>query len=251
MLEERARYVVSIVNQKGGVAKTTTTANLGACLAVKGLRTLLIDLDPQANLTLGLRAEASAASYGLHDVLLDPDKYPLAGIIRQVGELPLYIAPGHMEMARCEAMLMPLGGSAYRLARSLEGLAETQEYDWILVDCPPSLGTLTQNAIVASTHLLIPTEPKFYSFAGIDTLNKMIVGLTRDLRFQVRLLGVLLTLSDRGTNLSRTITAEIRERFGEKVFDIAFRLENGQTRHEVLSGDANAVVRQTQARGVA
>jgi chromosome partitioning protein len=212
-------YVVSIVNQKGGVAKTTTAANLGACLAAKGLRTLLIDLDPQANLTLGLRAEASSRSHGLHDVLLSPETYPLREVIRQIGDAPLYMAPGHMEMSRCEAMLMPLGGSAYRLSRAIEGLGTPPPYDWILIDCPPSLGTLTQNAIVASTHLLIPTEPKFYSFAGIDTLNKMIVGLTRDLRFEVRLLGVLLTLCDRGTNLSRTITAEIRERFGDRVFE--------------------------------
>jgi chromosome partitioning protein len=212
-------YVVSIVNQKGGVAKTTTAANLGACLAAKGYRTLLIDLDPQANLTLGLRAVSSERTYGLHDVLLAPETYPLQGIVRKIGETPLFIAPGHMEMARCEAMLMPLGGSAYRLSRALEGLGDAAPYDWVLVDCPPSLGRLTQNAIVASSHLLIPTEPKFYSFAGIDTLNKMIVGLTRDLRFQVRLLGVLLTMSDRSTNLTRTITAEIRERFGDKVFE--------------------------------
>jgi chromosome partitioning protein len=211
--------IVSIVNQKGGVAKTTTVANLGACLAARGMKTLLIDLDPQANLTLGLRGEWSDLPYRLHDVLLAPEAAPLAGIIRQIGQTPLYMAPGHMEMARCEAMLMPLGGAAYRLRRALEDLPEFLQYDWVLIDCPPSLGTLTQNAIVASTHLLIPTEPKFYAFAGMDTLNKMIVGLTRDLRFQVRLLGVLLTMCDRGTNLSRTIASEIRERFGDKVFD--------------------------------
>jgi len=211
--------IVSVVNQKGGVAKTTTVANLGACLAARGLKTLLIDLDPQANLTLGLRGEWNDLPYRLPDVLLDPDSAPLAGVVRQIGELPLYMAPGHMEMARCEAMLMPLGGAAYRLRRALESLAGVVSFDWVLIDCPPSLGTLTQNAIVASTHLLIPTEPKFYAFAGMDTLNKMIVGLTRDLRFQIKLLGVLLTMCDRGTNLSRTITAEIRERFGDKVFD--------------------------------
>src|SRR5579862_5965846 len=184
-------FIVSIANQKGGVAKTTTCANLGACLANRGFRTLLIDLDPQANLTLGLRDDWPDLPYGLHDVLLAPDASPLAGIVRQVSELPLFLAPGHMEMARCEAMLMPLGGGAYRLRRAIEALARQHEFDFVIIDCPPSLGTLTQNAIVASTHLLIPTEPKFYSFAGIDTLNKMIVGLTRDLRFQVRLLGVL------------------------------------------------------------
>jgi chromosome partitioning protein len=89
----------------------------------------------------------------------------------------------------------------------------------VLIDCPPSLGTLTQNAIVASTHLLIPTQPNFYAFAGMDILNKMIVGLTKDLRFKIKLLGVLLTSYERGTNLHRTIGAEIRERFGDKVFE--------------------------------
>src|SRR5690348_15992467 len=94
--------IVSIVNLKGGVAKTTTCANLGACLAKRGLRVLLIDLDPQANLTLGLRDEWEKLPYGLNDVLLAPESAPLAGVIRQVGEMSLFLAPGHMDMARCE-----------------------------------------------------------------------------------------------------------------------------------------------------
>ena len=211
--------VVSIINQKGGVAKTTTAANLGACLAARGIWTLLIDLDPQANLTLGLRREWNDLPYGLHDVLLDWESAPLGRVIRQIGDLPLYLAPASMELARAEAMLLPLGGSAYRMRHALEGQAETGLFEWVLIDCPPSLGKLTQNAIVASTHLLIPTEPKFYAFAGMDTLNKMIVELTKDLRFEVELLGVLLTMCDRNTRLQKMITAEIRERFGDKVFD--------------------------------
>lgn len=211
--------IVAIINQKGGVAKTTTCANLGACLDSRGLRTLLIDMDPQANLTLGLRADWAPLPYGLHDVLLTPESAPMVGVIRQIDVLPLYLAPGHMDMARCEAMLMPLAGGAYRLRRALDELTDTERFDWILIDCPPSLGTLTQNAVVTSTHLLIPTEPKFYAFAGIDTLNRMIVGLTKDLRFQIQLLGVLITMYERGRNLDRSITAEIRDRFGDRVFD--------------------------------
>lgn len=211
--------IVAITNQKGGVAKTTTCANLGACLAARGLRTLLIDLDPQANLTLGLRCDSAPLPYGLHDVLLDWESRPLAGILQQVGDQPLYLAPSSMQMSWCEMMLMPLGGSAYRLRHALEELAETQPFDWVLLDCPPSLGKLTQNAIVASTHLLIPCEPKFYAFAGMDTLNKMIVELTKDLRFKVELLGVLLTMYERGTRLQRAIASEIKARFGDKVFD--------------------------------
>jgi chromosome partitioning protein len=210
--------IVAVVNQKGGVAKTTTTANLGACLAARGYRTLLIDLDPQANLTLGLGIEWYALECALNHVLLDPEEVPLKNILHQIADLPLYLAPGHLDLAHAEAMLMPRPDSAYRLRNSLEDLFKELEFDWVLIDCPPSLGTLTQNAIVASSHLLIPTEPKFYAFAGMDTLNKMIVGLTKGLRFRIELLGVLLTMYERGTRLHQTIAEEIRERFGDKVF---------------------------------
>jgi chromosome partitioning protein len=210
--------IVSVVNQKGGVAKTTTCANLGACLAERGWRTLLIDLDPQANLTIGLGIEWYTLPCALHNVLLNPEETPLSAVLHPIGELPLFLAPGHLNLADCEVMLMPAADRAYRLRNALEELTALQPFDWILIDCPPSLGTLTQNAIVASTHLLIPTEPKFYAFAGMDTLNKMIVSLTKGLRFKVELLGVLLTMFERGTRLHQTIAAEIRERFGEKVF---------------------------------
>src|SRR5579872_2089721 len=211
--------IVSIINQKGGVAKTTTTANLGACLASRGLRTLLIDLDPQANLTLGLRSDAQELPHGLNDVLENPEEYPMAPIVRQIGALPLYLAQGTMELARSEKMLTPLVGSAYRLQRALDTLLRTQQFDWVLIDCPPSLGRLTEIGIIASTHLLIPTEPKFYAFAGMDTLNRMIAAMSKDLGLDVQLLGVLITMFEPRTRLHRSIASEIRERFGDKVFD--------------------------------
>jgi chromosome partitioning protein len=210
--------IVAVVNQKGGVAKTTTTANLGACLAARGLKTLLIDLDPQANLTLGLGIEWYRLETALHSTLLDAEETPLADILHPIADLPLYLAPGHLDLAHTEAVLMPHADKAYRLRNALEDLTQEETFDWVLIDCPPSLGTLTQNAIVASSHLLIPTEPKFYAFAGMDTLNKMIVGLTKSLRFRVELLGVLLTMVERGTRLHQTMAEEIRERFGDKVF---------------------------------
>src|SRR5438128_1633524 len=123
--ESSGMNIVSIVNQKGGVAKTTTTANIGACLAARGFRTLLIDLDPQANLTLGVRRDWEGLPYGLHNVLLDGEEAPLSGIIRQVGDLPLYLAPGNIEMGPCEALLIPLVDSAYRLRHALRELART------------------------------------------------------------------------------------------------------------------------------
>lgn len=211
--------ILSVVNQKGGVAKTTTTANVGACLAAKGHRVLLVDLDPQANLTLGMRREWDGLPYGLPDVLLDTERAPLSGIIRKVGAAELYIAPGHIEMARCEALLLPLVDSAYRLRQALRDPRVANQYDWVLLDCPPSLGRLTQNALVASTHLLVPTEAKFYSFAGIDTLNKMVAAMRTNLNIQAELLGVLITMFERGTRMHRMVAEEIRERFGGMVLD--------------------------------
>jgi len=211
--------IVSVVNQKGGVAKTTTCANLGACLAARRQRTLLIDLDPQANLTLGLRRDWEDLPYGLYDVLLDWNSSPLAGVIRPIGDLPLYLAPGHLDMARCEATLMRYDRSAYHLRHALEALLRTNPFDWVLIDCPPSLGILTQNAIVASKYLLIPTEPKMYAFAGMDTLDKMVTQLAQEYMFDIDLLGVLLTMYERGTRLHRAVAQVIRERFGEQVFE--------------------------------
>ena len=215
----RKLNIVSVVNQKGGVAKTTTTANLGACLAAKGHTVLLVDLDPQANLTLGMRRDRNGLPYGLHDVLLNTEKAPLHGIVRQVGDLPLYLAPGHFEMARCEMLLLPLVDSAFRLRKALHEYTISNPYDWILLDCPPSLGRLTQNALVACTHLLVPTEAKFYSFAGIDTLNKMVAAMRKDLNIQAELLGVLITMFERGTRMHKTVAEEIKARFGDKVLD--------------------------------
>lgn len=211
--------IVAVINQKGGVGKTTTCANLGACLAHRGLRTMLVDLDPQANMTLGLRGEVEEGPYGLCDVLLDPIGKPLAGIVRQVGEQPLFLAPGHMDMARGETALPRVEQAGYRLRQALRHYGKQHPMDWVLLDCPPSLGILTQNAIVASNYLLIPTEAKFYSFAGMATLNKMIVNLTREYDFDAELLGVLLTLYDARPRVHQTIANEIRERFGELVFD--------------------------------
>ena len=239
--------IMSVVNQKGGVAKTTTTANLGASLARRGYRTLLVDFDAQANLTLGLGVKRDDSARGLHDVLLEPESTPLASVIRQVGDLPLYVAPGSPDMARAESILTPLIGSAYRMKHALEALSATQRFEWVLIDCPPSLGRLTEMAIVSSTHLLIPTEPKFYAFAGMDTLNKMIVGLTKDLRFEIQLLGVLLTMFEKGTRLHRMIGDEIRDRFGDKVFDTVIA-KNVRISESELEGQP-IILFDPQARG--
>src|SRR5205823_6419536 len=150
-----------------------------ACLAAKGHKTLIIDMDPQANLTLGLGCGALDIRYGLDECLINPEGAPIRGILQRIGELPLYLVPGSIVLAQCEKMLTPIVGSAYRLRRSLDTLFKEEPFDWVLIDCPPSLGRLTEIAIIASHYLLIPTEPKFYSFAGMDTLNRMILAMNK------------------------------------------------------------------------
>src|SRR5579862_2239294 len=127
--------IVSVINQKGGVGKTTTTANLGACLAARGYRTLLIDMDPQANLTLGLGMSGNRLPHGLDSVLINPDEAPLSDVIRRAAtDLPLYLAAGSVDLAACEKMLTPIIGSAYRLRRALELLVRNEPFNWVLID---------------------------------------------------------------------------------------------------------------------
>src|SRR5689334_1569986 len=206
--------IVSVTNQTGRVANTTTTANLGPCLAAKGKQTLLIDLDPQANLSLGLHASSKDLPYGLAETLVDSYYAPLSGVIRLAGALPLYIAPGSVELAKAEARLARTPRSGTHLKNAIDSLNASPPFDWVLIDCPPSLGMLTQNAVIASTHLLVPTEAKMYAFSGMDTLNGMIAGLAQEYRFQAELLGVLITNYEKGTKLHRMIAGHIRERFG-------------------------------------
>lgn len=220
--------IVSVINQKGGVAKTTTCANVAASLAGRGLRTLLVDMDPQANLTLGIHADWSDLPFGLHDFLMDSRDRSLSQVIRQVEETPLYLAPGHIRMAQCEtAMIRDTSADQQPLYRLRHGLNQLRSlarsgqfpaFDWVVIDCPPSLGPLTQSAIIASSYLLVPTEAKMYAFAGMDTLNSMIQSMAVRHALDVQLLGVVITMVDR-TKLHRATETVIRERFGEKVFD--------------------------------
>jgi chromosome partitioning protein len=187
--------IIAVVNQKGGVAKTTT---------------------------LGLGCEAPDAEYGLPEALLSPDSFPPAALIQQVGSDPLFMLPGHMEMGDADALLMRTRDSGLHLKKALESVLEERQYDWILIDCPPSLGALTQNALAASSHLLVPTEPRVYSFAGMDTLDRLLARTSERYGVKPELLGVLLTMVE-STRLHRTISAVIRERFGEKVFETEIR----------------------------
>ena len=149
-------------------------------------------------------------------------------MIRQVPDLPLYLAPGHINMASCETMMIrddrPGSQAVYRLRNALNGLrnhpqfGRLPDFEWVFIDCPPSLGPLTQSAIVASSHLLVPTEAKMYAFAGMDTLNSMIQAMSARYDLDVRLLGVVITMFDRGTRLHRATETVIRERFGDSVF---------------------------------
>jgi len=205
---------IAIANQKGGVGKTTTAINVAAALALDAKRTLLVDIDPQGNTTNGVGVDKASLATSLYHAL---DGSRLIGEVVCATELTdLLLVPATKDLVGAEIELVAADRREFRLKDALASV--TAHYDYVLLDCPPSLGILTQNGIVASSQLLIPTEPKYYAFAGIDTLNKMVISLAKGLRFKIELLGVLITMYERGTRLHQLIAQDIRDLFGDKAF---------------------------------
>ena len=205
--------VVSLVNQKGGVGKTTTAINLGASLAAAERSVLLVDLDPQANATsgMGFPKDADRSIYG---VLVDG--VPLDEIIRET-ELPtLHLAPSSVDLVAAELELADLEDRALRLRAALEPVRA--RYDYILIDSPPSLGLLTVNGLAAADTVLVPLQCEYFALEGVSqlmrTLDQVREGLNRDLEIE----GIALTMYDDRVNLSRQVAAEIRGFFGDKVY---------------------------------
>jgi len=206
---------IAIINQKGGVGKTTTAINLGACLADQGKRVLLIDMDPQANATIGLDLNPNELKTTMYDVMIS--RLPnLNGVIQATKLKGLLIAPAHLNLSGCEVELATELARPYILRNAIK--KTSLDYDYILIDCPPSLGVLSLNALLAATHMLIPIEAKFYAMAGMDILNRMVVKIKEQLDHQISLLGVLVTMFDVTTNLHSVIYDEIKAYFGPKVF---------------------------------
>ncbi|HCM88948.1 MULTISPECIES: AAA family ATPase [Vagococcus] len=207
--------IISVANQKGGVGKTTTTVNLGACLASAGKKILLIDMDAQGNATSGIGVKKSDVSQDIYDVLVN--EVPIKEVIQETDRENLHIAPATIQLSGAEIELTSMMARESRLKMALKEVEK--EYDYILIDCPPSLGHLTINSFSASDSILIPVQCEYYALEGLSQLLNTIRLVQKHFNPDLRIEGVLLTMYDARTNLGSEVVEEVRKYFRERVYD--------------------------------
>ena len=205
--------IVAIVNQKGGVGKSTTAVNLGAYMAMAGKRVLLVDIDPQGNATSGAGVEKSTIQLSMYDVLLE--KAAVSDIIVHTTIAGFHIAPASIALAGAEIELVSAISREYRLKNALSGIQAS--YDYILIDSPPSLGLLTINGLAAAQGVLIPIQCEYYALEGLSQLMQTIEMIRTHLNTQLVVDGVVMTMFDPRNNLSQLVTDDVRSFFADKV----------------------------------
>lgn len=206
--------VIAITNQKGGVGKTTTSVNLSACLADAGKKVLMIDLDPQGNATSGLGIDKEELESCIHDVIIDG--LDIKAIIQPTMLKKLFVAPATIQLAGAEVELVSIVSRETMLKKALAPIRD--EYDFIIIDCPPSLGLLTLNAFTAADSVLIPIQTEFYALEGVSQLIKTVKIVQQTSNKSLEIEGVLLTMYDGRTNLSIQVADEVKQFFGADVY---------------------------------
>jgi len=205
---------ISIFNQKGGVGKSTTTINLGAALGQKNKNVLIIDIDPQGNTTSGLGIDKRTLKTSIYDILIN--EYNINDIIVKTNAENVYLVPSNVELAGAEVELIGLEGRELRLKKALERVEEI--YDFILIDCPPSLGILSINALTASESVLVPIQCEYYALEGVSQLVDTIKLVKKSLNPNLDIEGVVLSMFDGRTNLSIQVVDEVKKYFRGKVY---------------------------------
>ena len=208
--------VIAVANQKGGVGKTTTTVNLGAALAELGFRTLVVDLDPQGNATTGLGIDARNFEQSMYDVIMHDT--PMEDCIEATSVRNLFVAPATIDLAGVEIELVPVFSRELRLRRAVETVLE--DFDFVLIDCPPSLGLITVNGLAAASEVLVPIQCEYYALEGLGQLLRNVHLVASNLNDRLEVSAIVLTMYDARTRLAVDVAAEVRQHFGSKVCNI-------------------------------